>query len=85
MRLGEDVGQLVPPRRVIHLPVLVVGRVGREGEQDAGLAVLAWEGLLEGVEELSGENYGLEKFLLVLGADKLYVLLEAELELEVAL
>lgn len=85
MRLGEDLGQLVPPRRVVHLPVLVVCRVRREGEQDARLAVLVWEALLEGVEVLAGEDYGLEELLLVLGAHELYVLLEAELELEIAL
>lgn len=65
--------------------MLVVRGVGWEGEQDACLAVLAGEGLLEGVEELAGEDYGLEELLLVLGADEFYVLLEAKLKFEVAL
>lgn len=65
--------------------MFVVGLVGREREQDAGLAVLVGEGLLEGVEKLAGEDDCLQKLVLVLGADELYVLLEAELELEITL
>jgi hypothetical protein len=65
--------------------MLVVAGVGREGEEGAGPQVVLREALLEGVEELAREVDGLDELVLVLRADQLDVLLEAELELEVAL
>lgn len=60
--------------------MLLVGGVGREGQEDARPAVVLREALLEGEEVLAGEGDGLDELVLVLGADQLDVLLEAELE-----
>lgn len=85
VRLDEELGELGPPRIRPHVPVFRVIRVRGKREEDAGLAVLVREGLLEGVQVLARKRDGVDELVFVLGADQLDVLLEAELELEIAL
>lgn len=83
VRLHEEVGELGPARGVIH--VAGVDGVGREGEEDAGVGVFVGKGVFERVEVFAGEEYSLEELVFFLSTDELDVLLEAELEFEVAL
>lgn len=85
VRLDEERRELGPPRGGPHVPVLWVVRLRGKGEEHAGLPVLVREGLLEGIEVLAREGDGVEEPVLVLRADQLDILLEPELELEVAL
>lgn len=67
------------------MPVFGIAGVGWKGKQDACLAVLCWEGLFEGIEVFPGKGDGVEELVFLLCANELDVLLEAELELEIAL